>query len=453
MKTNDTSIFQQNDECNAMLCGAQDSAPAPAARAMRAPRNLTVKDVEAAKPGDTLTDALVPGLHLQVTSRKTWKLTFTPPGAARTKRTRMKLGTYPAMPLGSVAERTGARWKAIEMRALLEAGIDPRIAPAPTKAPMTMAQLIEERLANEVRGKLDTAKDTERRYTKDVLPLVGDLPIKDFRREHLNRVLEPIRARGSLRSAGMVFADLRALFNYAVAEEHLEFSPVGKVKATKLRVSLGNVRERNLSLEEIRAVWKLLPGTMAKTDNVPLILKLCLVTGQRLSEVAGMCRDNLDMAKQEWLIPDTKNGHDHLVPLSDLAMGLIRDALRETNGNYLFPNRAGDGPLQHFAIDQTLSRVQKARPDMPLGKLCMPRWMPHDLRRTMATQMSTEGNGMDIPELYISHVLNHRSVTKHGVTKRHYIKNTYVREKREALDKWGAFLTQLVSAESIQQAA
>ena len=65
-----------------------------------------------------------------------------------------------------------------------------------------------------------------------------------------------------------------------------------------------------------------------------LIIKLCLVTAQRVGEVAGMRLAELDLlgGVAEWRLPPdrTKNGFSHVVPLSDLALELIAAARVES---------------------------------------------------------------------------------------------------------------------------
>ena len=60
--------------------------------------------------------------------------------------------------------------------------------------------------------------------------------------------------------------------------------------------------------------------------------------------------------------------------------------------------------------------------------------------------MSLDENNLQIDDFKIGHVLNHRSVTHRSITQRVYIKNDYLAEKRETLEKWGQFLTDIVGA-------
>jgi integrase len=63
----------------------------------------------------------------------------------------------------------------------------------------------------------------------------------------------------------------------------------------------------------------------------------------------------------------------------------------------------------------------------------------HDLRRTAASYMGEAG----VDRFHIAHVLNHRSVT-HSTVTAIYDRYRYDKEKRAALEKWAAVLTESV---------
>jgi integrase len=64
-------------------------------------------------------------------------------------------------------------------------------------------------------------------------------------------------------------------------------------------------------------------------------------------------------------------------------------------------------------------------------------FVPHDLRRTAATYMTSIG----VPRLVVSKLLNH---VETGIT-RIYDRWGYDKEKREALELWGNRMIQIVS--------
>ena len=65
--------------------------------------------------------------------------------------------------------------------------------------------------------------------------------------------------------------------------------------------------------------------------------RLLLLTAQRREEVAAMDRRELDPEAATWTIPGsrTKNGKEHIVHLSPLALAEIARCPAE--GDYLFP--------------------------------------------------------------------------------------------------------------------
>jgi integrase len=91
-------------------------------------------------------------------------------------------------------------------------------------------------------------------------------------------------------------------------------------------------RDRTLNEEEIRAFWtKLDSAKMAIPSK--LGLKLLLVTAQRRGEITASQWPQFDIEKALWTIPAeiTKNGKEHKVPLSPLAIRILAE-LREITG-------------------------------------------------------------------------------------------------------------------------
>ena len=167
-------------------------------------------------------------------------------------------------------------------------------------------------------------------------------------------------------------------------------------------------RDRVLTDDEIRLLWHGLSETRADMASV---LRLCLVTGQRLGEICGLRRSELDLDRQVWNIPGsrTKNGHAHSVSLTELAIDLI-NGVGGVGG-------VSRGQVSNFVGDHQFG---------------LPQWTAHDLRRTVLTKMAELG----IPPIVLGHVANHRTTTKAGITLGVYVHHAYEREKREALDDW-----------------
>src|SRR5262249_26135324 len=144
-----------------------------------------------------------------------------------------------------------------------------------------------------------------RRLNASVVPVIGSLRLADLHRRDVNRVVDPVIKRGSPIEAAHVLKDLRAMLRWAVARGDLEHSPMDGMDG----MSFGRPRERVLTDEEIKALW------LAPQGPISQVLRLCLITAQRVGEVAGMTRSELDLKRRVWLLPGsrTKNGHPHSV--------------------------------------------------------------------------------------------------------------------------------------------
>jgi integrase len=398
--------------------------------------NLTSRFCIHAKvnPGNVQTDWFdeeVSGLALRVSStRKAWTLHFTSP--ANAKRGRMKLGGYPAMSLAQ------ARTKAREVKAIIEAGHDPR-GHRDYGTAMTVADLVESFLANHVRVNLRTAPAIERRLRKNIIPAIGTVKLAELHRRDVNRVVEPILKRDAPLEATRAFEDLRAMVRWAVARGDLDNNPIDGMK----KPATSKPRERVLTDEEIRALWNGLPEALAKSPTCQRIIRLCLATAQRVGEVAGMTRGELDLKRRLWSLPGsrTKNGHPHSVPLSDLAAEIIGRALKAAGENAEFVFPSDDGPMPAHAVAKTITRAMKPTKDQPQGRFGLAHWTAHDLRRTALTGMARLG----VEPIVLGHVANHRTTTKAGMTLSVYVHHAYEREKREALDLWAERLAGIIA--------
>jgi integrase len=325
-------------------------------------------------------------LALRVTSRgtKAWTLLHGIP------RRRTTLGRYPSLSLAA------ARARAIETKDGRGAG--------------TVSALAEAYIRS--LAKLRTAPEIERRLRRDVLPIIGHIPLAELHRRDVTRVID---AKSAPIAARRAFEDCRTMIRWAVARGDLDHSPIDGLAGPPI----SKPRTRALTDDEIRLLWLRLP--ILRSASYQQILKLCLVTGQRLGEVSGLRPSEIDLDRRVWNIPAerSKNGHPHTVSLSPLALSIIRDL-----------------PPTGVVARHISQAVQRAQPRFGLAQ-----WTPHDLRRTALSKMAELG----VPPIVIGHVANHRTTTKAGVTLGIYIQHGYEREKRDALELWASRLEGIVA--------
>jgi integrase len=154
-------------------------------------------------------------------------------------------------------------------------------------------------------------------------------------------------------------------------------------------------RERVLSRDELARV---LPAMRADPSQCATGLKLMLLTACRRGEasVARWC--DVDLAAGTWTLPKTKNGTEHVIPLSHQATDLLR-SLRPIDVDpmaLVFVSRAGKALSDWEGATQ---RIQAASGTA--------NWHRHDLRRTAATMMGMLGTIPDIIEAALNHATIH----------------------------------------------
>ncbi len=334
----------------------------------------------------------------------------------------LTLGDYPRMSLAD-AHKAHA-----EARKKLEQGIDPGAETMAEreeerKAP-TVAALVDEYLEKWAKPRKRSWRGDARILEKDVLPEWGRRKAREITRRDVIRLLDGIVDRGAGIMANRTLAVVRKMFNFAVSRDIVAVTPCLAVRAPAQEQR----RDRVLSADEIRAFWHGLEGAKMAAGT-KLILQLMLVNGQRKGEVVSAAWKEIDSGW--WTIPGekTKNGLPHRVPLSPLALELLQ-AARGLSGDspWVFPSPRAGKHLTPEAIDHSLRR-----PGMEaLGFT----FVPHDLRRTAASHMTSMG----ISRLTVGKILNHqeRSVTST------YDRHSYDREKRQALEAWGLKLQSVV---------
>jgi integrase len=168
------------------------------------------------------------------------------------------------------------------------------------------------------------------------------------------------------------------------------------------------------------------------------VLQLLAVTGQRKSDIAEARWSEIDMEKKLLTIPAErfKSECDHVVPLSDMAVSILKTLPRFNKGDYLFSTDFGVKPVNGFS--KCKFRLDKAMKDK-LGEVAP--FVIHDIRRTVRTGFSAFPEVQQhVRELAIGH-------TQQGLHKV-YDKYDYLSEKRRCLDLWAEHLSQVVQQKS-----
>ena len=167
------------------------------------------------------------------------------------------------------------------------------------------------------------------------------------------------------------------------------------------------------------------------------IVEFLALTGQRREEVAGLTWDELDLAQQVWTIPNsrTKNAKHNVVHLSEQSLAVLKGA--HQHGPVIF-SLLGSKPFRDFSRSKReLDRIAGVTG-----------WRLHDLRRTCVSGMARLG----VPPHVADKILNHQSGTISGVAAV-YQRHEFLAERREALERWGAHVANIVAKASVEFSA
>ena len=360
------------------------------------------------------------GIRVAPSGRKSWIYMYRFNGTAR----RMTFGTYPAL---SVAEAHAVHAQA---KLSLSHGKDPGTKLVKDRQEhrnaSTVNELAHEYIEKWAKKRKRSWKEDERMLNKDMLPTIGKLKAKEITRRDIIRLLDKIVARGAPIIANRTLEIIRKMFNFAVERGILDISPCLNIRAP----SAENQRDRVLSEEEIKLFWHNLDKTNIN-KGIQLALKLQLITAQRRGETISMEWSEVDLNSGWWTIPahKAKNNLAHRVPLSPMAKTILAEA-RQRSGTslYVFPSPHSDKHISPGAVSRAINRSRKL--------LNTESFTPHDLRRTVASHMTSTG----ISRLVVGKILNHVESSITAVYDRH----SYDKEKQEALLMWGKTLSEYV---------
>ncbi len=364
-----------------------------------------------------------------------------------------------------------ARGKRDAARELVSKGIDPREAQRLAEAEAVEAQRLRlaaldgRRTVKEAferwhelyltAHRKDGGEFVKAMFERHILPAIGDKPLESLQRRDVADLLDTITAQGIRRSANMVLSLLRQFVRWCLVRDWIERDPT--LNLSKAAVGgKDKPRERALSALEIAELRDALPVSRLPA-RVQHALWVILATGCRVGELSGARLTDFDLKAQTWLIPETKNGTEHLVHLSEFAAGHLKPMFELAAGSaYLLPGRTGDDEEDRPISDKVLTKLVGDRQrDKPLkgrtkasGALLLARgkWTPHDLRRTMATQMRAE---LRISADVVERTLNHKPQGIAAV----YQTGELLAERKEAFEAWGAELQRLMKLDRSNVAA
>jgi integrase len=395
---------------------------------------LTVNRISSIKPdaaAKEYRDGHVANLYLAVrpSGVRSWNFRYRVAGKAR----KLTIGRWPAITVDA------ARKLAQQAAAKVAGGADPHQekkaarrrevaekAPVKDRVEKVCAAYLKHAAA---RTRASTAAVTSRILKVYVLPGWKGRRLSEITKADVRLLIADIAARAPI-MANRVLTSLKTMCNWAVEQDVISVSPCAGLKPPAAEVS----RDRVLADHELGQVWRACDGLGRSVDWMGnevtrpygAVVRLLALTGQRLREVSEMRWSELDLDARTWSLPRErcKNGHAHVVMLSEQAIAILKALKPPVSVDLVFG-------VSGF------SRAKKALD--AVAKLSTP-WTLHDLRRTCASGMARLG----VPPHVVEAVLNHKSGQVRGVAAV-YNRYSYSTEKREALALWAAHVERCAS--------
>ncbi len=326
------------------------------------------------------------GLALRVSSRG--KKTFEYYKKINGRPERIKIGPYPDLSIEN------ARGKAAELSGMVAKGENPAEVKRGYKTEMTFADLFDRYMKEHSKPNKKTSVEDQQKYDRY---LSNNTTGVDLARKKLSQIGRADISKLFLK----ISATTKPTANRVLA---LVSSVYGK--AIEWGIWDGNNPCRGIKKNREKSRDRFLQGdefprfieAVNKEENAIIrdFVLVSLLTGARRQNVLEMQWSQISWEREEWRIPETKNGTHQIIPLGAEVIEILEARKVSSESEYVFPGEGKTGHLQ-----EPKRGWQRILEDAGIGNLRI-----HDLRRTMGSWQAQTGASLSV----IGRSLNHKSV-------------------------------------------
>lgn len=255
-------------------------------------------------------------------------------------------------------------------------------------------------------------QEDNRAIQRHAIATLAQVRVQSITRRDIAVLLNTLSTQQKFTTANHVRSYLNAFFNWCIRQGVLDANPVALTERARPKS-----RSRVLSDDEIVTLMT------QDVGRSTAMLRMILASAQRPGEVQRMKWCDLRPRKEAgaglwWFLTDTKNGHNHSVPVSSLMQSIL-NTVEKTNSPYVFPTLRASTKRKHLGWGEACLGMAALFPYEG-------RATAHDLRRTAATLISMQGFDRGVQNKVLNHVDN--SIA--GI----YDRYDYAKEKRAALE-------------------
>ncbi len=384
--------------------------------------DLTCRKAAPAAKAYKLSDGGGLALWVSTTGAKSWRYSFKQFG----KWGLYTIGRYPDVTLAEAREAHRAA------RATVKAGQQPTMTRKQetirkaNETANTFGAVAREWLARNAERWSDSYREQlAARFENDILPRLGERPIRDVTAADLLGLLETLKRRGP-HAARLARQWISAVFEYGARTLRADHNPAAPLKGT---VPAPRTRHyATLTRNELGALLREIDGYRGQRQTA-ILLRLLALLFPRPSELREARWEEIDFEHALWRIPAErmKGRTPHVVPLPEQAMALLRELDGLTGRReFLFPHRSDPRKVMGNAT------VNCALYDLGYAG----RLSAHGFRGTASTILNEMGYRPDVIEKQLAH-------REPNAVRASYNHADYLEERRRMMQRWADLLGQL----------
>ena len=277
------------------------------------------------------------------------------------KQRNLGLGGWPGVGLAEARKAAMANQQAIRqgedpISKRQQAREDARRPAVPTFQ-QAAEQVIEERLPSWSSER--HAKQWSESLRLHVYPTFGGKAVDVIATSDVKAVLTPIWTTKP-ETATRVRQRMETVFDTAIVEGWRTDNPASKsiLKALPRRARLKQ-HHPALPYADVPLAIQLVRNSTADTAT-RLAFEFMVLCASRANEVRGMTWEEVDLDGPTWTVPAArmKARREHRVPLSNLAVEILKEAWKLGSDDYVFPSkRAGGKPMSNMAFEMLMRRL------------------------------------------------------------------------------------------------
>lgn len=235
--------------------------------------------------------------------------------------------------------------------------------------PVLLSEAFAIYLDNHQKGNDSTFIKEQAQHWNKLIGLVGDIALTAFTRDQAKlyrdaRLNTGIKAATVRRETGV----LSAVFNKAYAE--LSLTLKNPFEDLTIHENKSNASEQRFPFtrEEIQ---RLVVAAQSANDERRRIVLVLALTGARLAEIVGLRRQDVDLNNKSIHITAhasrrlKTDASDRHLPLHRIALNALKQQLKESNGEFVFPTYANSEKTKSDSASAALNKWSKRIVSIP----------------------------------------------------------------------------------------